>query len=238
MEDRFLFKKYHPSQYPTYYPPPKKKFPLIPVIVLIVLVGLGAFAVYTYFNGMPFSSNQEIHNTDQLPGMKNEYKVRFKYVIDTQGKKSNGIFIITRKGDKEKIEFTQSGLTILGVTSPDGGFVCIKTRSKWSCFKKDNPKSSTQIITPEDIKEDMNAVEPAGQKNVAGQSCNCWKGTIIKDNKKEENMICLTGDGIPTYMETKVYTDNKLVTHMIFTADGIWRTVDDNEFNPPAKIKG
>jgi len=60
MEDRFLFKKYHPSQYPTYYPPPKKKFPLIPVIVLIVLVGLGAFAVYTYFNGMPFSSNQEI----------------------------------------------------------------------------------------------------------------------------------------------------------------------------------
>jgi len=232
-----MFKNYYPQQYP-YPQQSRKKFPLVPVIVLVLIIGLGAFALYVYFNGIPFSSNQGNHNEGQLPGTRNEYKVRFKYSIVSQGRKNNGVFILTRKGDLEKIEIIQSSVTILGVTSPDGGFVCIKTGSKWSCFKKDNPKSSTQIMTPEDIKEDMNAVEPAGHKTIMGQSCNCWKGTIIKNDEKEDNMICMTSDGIPTYMETKVYKNNNLVTHMIFTADGIWHTVNDNEFNPPAKIKG
>lgn len=232
-----MFKKYYSPQYP-YYQQPRKKFPIIPVIVLVLIIGLSAFAIYIYFNGMPFTSNQENQNTGQLPSIRNEYKVRFNYIIDTQGRKSKGIFILTRKGDREKIEFTQSGIIILGVTSPDGGFVCINSGSKWSCFKKDNPKSDTQILTPEDIKEDMNAVEPAGHKTIIGQSCNCWKGTVIKNDQREENLICMTYDGIPMYMETKVYKNNKLVNHMIFTADGIWRTVNDNEFNPPAKIKG
>jgi len=230
-------KGYYPYQQPYYPPPPppRKRFPIILVIIILAVIGVGAFAAYWFFFGPGSAGGKSF---EELINARDEYKVKFNYVWKGQQGEYNGIFILARKGDSCKVQFSQAGTEILSVKKPDGGFVCVKTVGrKWFCMKGESKKKQ-KILSPEEIKEEMGEVEPAGQRVIAGETCSCWKGTYTKGNMKEENLVCLTNDGIITYVESKVYMGSTQTAYMIFEAEKIWRSVSDDEFKPPVKLVG
>jgi len=123
------------------------------------------------------------------------------------------------------------------IHTEDGDISCVKAMGKWMCFKGSIPggKKPTGPPDPQRLIEEMATPQYVGTRVVAGVECYCYKISKSTQAGEEETTTCVSSDGLPLYIESKLYTNGNVKFEMIMEAQSFETQVSDDEFTPPAK---
>ena len=216
-------------------PPPKtsSKKTLLLVAVIIVVIAVAAFVVYWFFFG-----GGGVPSFEELWGKASEYKVVYDFKTESSGSSMTGTFTLAVKGDKTKILISAQNIEILMVRTSKGAFQCMRQKGgPWRCMGTILPGKKSELEIREIIEESKSKFEYEGTRTVLGETCHCWRGTVEVSGGTQETLVCLSGDGIPLYMEGKFTKGGTVVSSSVWTATSVSRTVSDDEFKPPAAPK-
>lgn len=151
------------------------------------------------------------------------------YQVTGQGMDGEWHWVQDGDGGRMRLEMSQAGQPLVLITTPEDTLMCMEG----SCLSMGALDESLPDLG-DLIEESNNAasggtVEPAGSREIAGASTECYDFT---DDAGNSGSTCITEDGVPLFLETQSAEGSVTLEATSYSSD-----VSDADFEAPFPVQ-